>query len=54
MEGLAREVQHARAVLADRIEHHRVPAFGDDLAHDLDALRFEPLQVGQRIAERSA
>jgi hypothetical protein len=47
VEGLHRQVQHHRAVLADRVEHHRVVGFGDDLAHDVDALGFEALQVGQ-------
>ena len=45
IEGLAREVQHDRAVLADRVQHHRVLGLGDDLAHDVDRLRLEPLQV---------
>src|SRR5581483_3889441 len=47
MEGLAREVQHDRAVLADRVEHHRVLRLGDDLAHDVDRLRLEPLQMSE-------
>ena len=38
-----------RAVLADRVEHHRPLALGDGLAQDVDALGLEPLQVGQRI-----
>src|SRR5439155_14000244 len=45
MERLACEVQHHRAVLADRVEHHRVLGLRDDLAHDGDRLGFEPLQV---------
>ena len=48
MERLAGEVQHDRAVLADRVEHHRTLALGDGLAHDLDALGLEALEVGQR------
>ncbi len=47
IERLHRQVQHHRAVLADRIEHHRLLALGDDLAHDVDALGLEPLQVRQ-------
>ena len=47
MERLHGEVQHHRAVLADRVEHHRPLALGDGLAHDVDALGFEPLQVRQ-------
>ena len=40
-----REMQHDRRVLADRIEHHRPFALGDDLAHDVDALGLEPFEV---------
>src|SRR5512139_1239153 len=47
MEGLARQMQHHRRILAHRIEHHRILGLGDDLAHDLDALRLEPLEVGE-------
>ncbi len=43
-------MQHHRAVLADGIEHHRLLALGDDLAHDVDALGFKPLKVGQARA----
>jgi hypothetical protein len=38
-------VQQHRAVLADRIQHDRPLALGDDLAQDVDALGFEALQV---------
>ena len=41
------QVQHHRAVLADRIEHHRIFGLGDDLAQNLDALGFEALQVSK-------
>ena len=44
-ERLERQVQHHRAVLADRVEHDGPLALGDDLAHDVDALRFEPLKM---------
>ena len=47
-ERLQRQVQHHRAVLADRIEHHRPLALGDDLAHDVDAFGFETLKVRER------
>ena len=47
MESLHRQVQHYGAVLADGIEHHGALALGDDLAHDVDALGFQPLQDGQ-------
>ena len=49
-EGLAGEVEHHRAVLADRIEHHRPLGLGDDLAHDVDALRLELLEMGEAAA----
>ena len=43
-----------RAVLADRVQHHRLLALGDHLAHDVDALGLEPLQVRRaRPAVRS-
>ena len=45
IERLHRQVQHHRAVLADRIEHHRPLALGDDLAHDVDALGLEALKM---------
>jgi hypothetical protein len=45
VESLQRDVQHRRAVLADRVEHDRVVALGNDLAHDLDAFGFQTLQV---------
>ena len=44
---LQRQVQHHRAVLADGVQHHRPLALGDGLADDVDALRLQPLQVGQ-------
>ena len=46
-ERLDREVQHHGAVLADRIEHHRIVGLGDDFPDDVDAFRFEPLQIGE-------
>ena len=49
MKGLPRQVQHHRGILADRIEHHRIAALGGDFADDVDALGFEPLEVGQTI-----
>ena len=48
-EGLPRQVQHDRGILADRIEHHRVATLGGDFADDVDALGFKPLEVGQTI-----
>ena len=47
IERLHREVQHHRAVLADRIQHHRLVALRNDLAHDVDALGLQPLKMGQ-------
>ena len=45
IEGLAREVQHDRGILADGIQHYGPFEFRDDLAHDVDALGFELHQV---------
>ena len=48
-ERLAREMQHHRAVLTDRIEHHGIVRLGHHLAHDVDRLGLEPLQVGEPL-----
>ena len=45
-------MQHDRAVLADRVEHHGVLALGDGLAQDVDALGLEALEVGQLDGSR--
>jgi len=45
MEGLLREAQHDRGVLADRIQHDRALELGHDLAEDVNALRFQRTQV---------
>ncbi len=47
VERLHRQVQHDRAVLADRVEHRRVVALRHRLAHDLDGFGLEPLQMRQ-------
>ena len=47
VERLERQVQHHRAVLADRVQHRRSLRLRHRLAHDLDRLGLEPLQVGQ-------
>jgi hypothetical protein len=44
-ECLQGDVKHHRAVFPDRVEHHRTLALCDDLAHDVDALSLEALQV---------
>ena len=44
-ERLLGQAQHHRAVLPDRVEHHRVLGLGDDLAHDVDRLGLEPLEM---------
>src|SRR3546814_18939667 len=49
MEGLDQQVQEHRAVLPDRIHHHRIAELGCDLAQDVDALGLEPVQVGERV-----
>ena len=53
MEGLPRQMQHHRGILADRIEHHRVAALGGDFADDVDAFGFEPLEMGQTIGHEN-
>ena len=45
VEGLLRQTQQDRRVLADRIEHHRALEFGDHFAKDVDALGLEGAQV---------
>ena len=51
MERLAGQVQHDAAVLADRVQHDRSFELRDDLAHDVDGLGLELLEVGaaQRV-----
>lgn len=44
---LAGKVQHNRRVFADGVQHHWVLALGDSLAHDVNALGFEALQMGE-------
>src|SRR5262249_879209 len=45
VERLDRQVQHHRAVLADRVQHDRPLTLRNHLTHDVDALSLEPLQV---------
>ena len=47
-EGLAREMQQDRGVLADRVHHHRPLEARGDLAEDLDALGFKSLEMRER------
>ncbi len=55
IERLARQMQHDRAVLADRIEHHRALGLGDHFAQDVDALGLEALKMSEaRGCERFA
>ena len=46
-ESLLRQVQHHRAVLAHRIEHDGLRRLGHHLAHDVDSLRLEALEMGE-------
>ena len=48
IERLHRQMKHHRRVLADRIKHDRVAEFGRNLAHDVDALGLQALQVRRR------
>jgi hypothetical protein len=45
VEGLAREMDHHARVLADRVEHHGTLELGDDLPHDMNALRLQSTQM---------
>lgn len=45
--GLEQQVQQHRAVLADRIQHHRRTELGGDLAQDVDALGLETVEMGK-------
>jgi hypothetical protein len=50
IEGLDGKVKHDARVLADRIEHDRRSVFCHHLAHDLDRLGFETLQMQRQRA----
>src|SRR6185437_3782471 len=54
IERLERHMQHHARVLADRVEHHRIGELGSDLAHDLDRLGLEPLQMSGEHAGQAA
>ena len=45
IESLAGQVQHDGAVLADRVEHHRLFGLGDDFPDDVDALGFQSFEM---------
>jgi hypothetical protein len=38
-------MQHDRTIFTNRVQHDGVVTRGDNLAHDVDALRFKPLEV---------
>jgi hypothetical protein len=42
-----RQVQHDGGILADGVQHHRLFTLRGNLAHDVDAFRFELAQVGE-------
>src|SRR6516225_5733893 len=48
VEGFQRKMQKDRRVLADGIKKHRVVAFGNGLTNDMDAFRFELLEMRER------
>ncbi len=54
IEGFHRDMQHRHGVLADRKQHHRLFAFRDSLAHDVDALRLEPIEMAERTGRKRA
>ena len=43
---LAHQVQQNRAVLADGIQQHRIAELGGDFAEDVQAFRFQPVEMG--------
>ena len=47
MKGLAREMHHHRAVLADRVQHDRLVALGHHLPDDVNALGLQALEMRQ-------
>jgi hypothetical protein len=48
IERLHRQMQQHRRILADRIQHHDLVALGDGLAHDVNALGLELIEIGVR------
>jgi hypothetical protein len=53
-ERLAREVQQHRGIFADGVHQQRLGELGRHLAHDVDALGFQPRQVRQAGGSRIA
>ncbi len=51
VEGLARQVQHDRRILTDRIEHYRILEFGGNFANDVDTFRFQLFQVSHDVLQ---
>ena len=45
VERLLRQADHYRRILTDAVQHHRTLEFGGDLADNVNAFRFERLQV---------
>ena len=48
---LQRQPQHHRRVLADRVQHHRPREFGRDFSQDVNAFRFERLQISEPVCQ---
>jgi len=54
IEGLQRQMQEQRRVLADRIEQNRLIELRRSLAHDVDALRLQLAEIcGKRFHQKS-
>ncbi|KEY99645.1 hypothetical protein AI27_02155 [Sphingomonas sp. BHC-A] len=55
VEGLARQMQHHRRILAHAVEHDGLFGLRHDFPQDVDALRLQTFQMGQpfRIDHRS-
>ena len=50
IERLHCQVQHDRAVFTNAVQHRRVVTLGDGLAHDVDGLGLQALQVRQSLS----
>ena len=53
IERLHRQVQHHGRVFADRVQHHRVFELGGHLADDVNALRFELLEMREIVTRHN-
>ena len=52
IEGLLRQAQHDRGILADGVEHHGPLKFGGHFAQDVDALGLKQTEMAQALLAR--